>query len=222
SYALVHSNYPGQKYPFDDYCGAGVAFTICRQLMQDPMPELLELAMIGTIGDMVKVSGEGHVIVKRGLAMLNQTERPGLRALIKNAGLTMGQINETDIGFDIAPRMNAVGRLANAQLVVELLLCDDEERAQKIADEVEQLNEKRKELTKEVNEASLRQIKANDWQAKKTLVIYDPTFHEGVLGLVANRVAEQVHKPVVVLTRNDAGIVKGSGRSVPGFNLFNA
>ncbi len=96
-YALVHCNYPGQKYPFDDYCGAGVAYTICRSLMQDTMPELLDLAMIGTIGDMVKVTGEGHIIVKRGLEMLNQTERPGLRALIKNAGLNLGDINEGDV-----------------------------------------------------------------------------------------------------------------------------
>ena len=87
--------------------------------------------MIGTIGDMVNVSGEGHIIVKRGLDVLNQPERPGLRALIKNAGLTLGTINETDVGFNIAPRLNAVGRLANASLAVELLLSDDEEQAEK-------------------------------------------------------------------------------------------
>lgn len=128
SYAVVHCNYPGQKYPFDDYCGAGVAYTICRELMQDTMPELLDLAMIGTLGDMVKVTGEGHIIVKRGLEILNQTTRPGLQALIKNAGLTLGSINETDVGFNICPRLNAVGRLANANLAVELLLSDDEDR----------------------------------------------------------------------------------------------
>ena len=110
------------------------------------MPELLDLAMIGTIGDMVKVTGEGHIIVKRGLEMLNQTDRPGLRALIKNAGLTLGSINETDVGFNIAPRLNAVGRLDNANLAVELLLSDDDLEAQKIADKIEELNNKRKEL----------------------------------------------------------------------------
>lgn len=221
-YALVHCNYPGQKYPFDDYCGAGVAYTICRNLMQDTMPELLDLAMIGTIGDMVKVTSEGHIIVKRGLEILNQTDRPGLRALIKNSGLTLGSINEMDVGFSIAPRLNAVGRLANANLAVELLLSDDDIEAQKIADQIEELNNKRRELTEEVFENCMQQVKENSWQRRNTLVIYNPDFHEGVLGLVANRVAEKMHKPTIVLTKNDAGEIKGSGRSFKGFNLFDA
>ena len=218
--SLHHSNH--QKYPFDDYCGAGIAYTICRSLMQDPMPELLDLAMIGTIGDMVKVSGEGHIIVKRGLEVLNQTDRPGLRALIKNASLTMGSINETDIGFNIAPRLNAVGRLADANLAVELLLSDDDVEAQKLADQVEKLNEKRKKLTTKVYNACLKQVKKNSWQRKNTLVLYDPSFHEGVLGLVANKIVEKLHKPTVILTKNSVGEIKGSGRSIPGFNLFDA
>ena len=222
AYAIVHCNYPGQKYPFDDYCGAGVAYTICRGLMQDTMPELLDLAMIGTIGDMVKVTGEGHVIVKRGLEVLNQTERPGLRALIKNAGLTLGSINEIDIGFNIAPRLNAVGRLANANLAVELLLSDDDVEAQKIADQIEELNNQRKELTTEVYDKCMALIRENSWQKQNTLVLYDPDFHEGVLGLVANKIVEKTHKPTIVLTKNQAGEIKGSGRSITGFNLFDA
>ena len=222
AYAIVHCNYPGQKYPFDDYCGAGVAYTICRGLMQDTMPKLLDLAMIGTIGDMVKVTGEGHIIVKRGLEVLNQTERPGLRALIKNAGLSMGSINETDVGFNIAPRLNAVGRLANANLAVELLLSDDDVAAQKIADQIEKLNDQRKELTTQVYDHCLQLIRENSWQKQNTLVLYDPDFHEGVLGLVANKIVEKTHKPTLVLTKNDQGEIKGSGRSITGFNLFDA
>ena len=222
AFSTVHCNYPGQKYPFDDYCGAGVAYTICRALMQDTMPELLDLAMIGTIGDMVKVTGEGHIIVKRGLEILNQTERPGLRALIKQAGLTMGKITATDVGFNIAPRLNAVGRLANASLAVELLLSDDEEQAEKIATKIEELNNERKELTTKVYEDCLAQVENNGWQHRNTLVIYNPDFHEGVLGLVANKVVEKLHKPTLVLTKDEAGELKGSGRSSEGFNLFNA
>ena len=222
AFSTVHCNYPGQKYPFDDYCGAGVAYTICRALMQDTMPELLDLAMIGTIGDMVKVTGEGHIIVKRGLDILNQTERPGLRALIKQAGLTMGEITATDVGFNIAPRLNAVGRLANASLAVELLLSDDEEQAEKIATRIEELNNERKELTSKVYDDCLAQVEKNGWQHRNTLVIYNPDFHEGVLGLVANKVVEKLHKPTLVLTKDEAGELKGSGRSSEGFNLFNA
>lgn len=221
-YALIHCNFPGQKYPFDDYCGAGLAYTICRALMQDPMPELLDLAMIGTVGDMVKVTGEGHIIVKRGLAMLNQTGRPGLRALIKNAGLTLGQIDETDVGFNIAPRLNAVGRLSNANLAVELLLSDDDVTAKQIADKIEDLNNQRKKLTAQVYAQCLKQIKENSWQKANTLVLYDPSFHEGVLGLVANKVVEKTRKPTIVLTKNKEGEIKGSGRSISGFNLFDA
>ena len=190
--------------------------------MQDTMPELLDLAMIGTIGDMVKVTGEGHIVVKRGLDILNQTERPGLRALIKQAGLTMGQITATDVGFNIAPRLNAVGRLANASLAVELLLSDDEEQAEKIATKIEELNNERKELTSKVYEDCLAQVEKNGWQHRNTLVIYNPDFHEGVLGLVANKVVEKLHKPTLVLTKDEAGELKGSGRSSEGFNLFNA
>lgn len=222
SFALLHCAYPGQKYPFDDYCGAGIAYTICRALMQDPMPEMLDLAMIGTIGDLVKVTGEGHIIIKRGLEILNRTDRPGLRALIKNAGLTLGQIDEKDVGFSIAPRLNAIGRLANANMAVELLLTDDEQRAQILADQVEKLNNKRRELTQQVYEQCCRQIKTNSWQRANTLVLYDPHFHEGVLGLVANKIVEQTHQPTIVLTKNKAGEIKGSGRSIAGFNLFNA
>ena len=222
AFSTVHCNYPGQKYPFDDYCGAGVAYTICRALMQDTMPELLDLAMIGTIGDMVKVTGEGHIIVKRGLDILNQTERPGLRALIKQAGLTMGEITATDVGFNIAPRLNAVGRLADASLAVELLLSDDEEQAEKIAARIEELNNERKELTSKVYDDCLAQVEKNGWQHRNTLVIYNPDFHEGVLGLVANKVVEKLHKPTLVLTKDETGELKGSGRSSEGFNLFNA
>ncbi|WP_279096463.1 single-stranded-DNA-specific exonuclease RecJ [Lactobacillus taiwanensis] len=222
AFSTVHCNYPGQKYPFDDYCGAGVAYTICRALMRDTMPELLDLAMIGTIGDMVKVTGEGHIIVKRGLDILNQTERPGLRALIKQAGLTMGQINVTDVGFNIAPRLNAVGRLADASLAVELLLSDDEEQAEEIAAKIEELNNERKELTTEVYENCLAQVKDNGWQHRDTLVLYNPNFHEGVLGLVANKIVEKLHKPTLVLTKDEEGELKGSGRSSEGFNLFDA
>lgn len=222
AFSTVHCNYPGQKYPFDDYCGAGVAYTICRALMQDTMPELLDLAMIGTIGDMVKVTGEGHIIVKRGLDILNQTERPGLRALIKQAGLTMGEITATHVGFNIAPRLNAVGRLADASLAVELLLSDDEEQAEKIAARIEELNNERKELTSKVYDDCLAQVEKNGWQHRNTLVIYNSDFHEGVLGLVANKVVEKLHKPTLVLTKDEAGELKGSGRSSEGFNLFNA
>lgn len=190
--------------------------------MQDTMPELLDLAMIGTIGDMVKVTGEGHIIVKRGLDILNQTERPGLRALIKQAGLTMGEITATHVGFNIAPRLNAVGRLADASLAVELLLSDDEEQAEKIAARIEELNNERKELTSKVYDDCLAQVEKNGWQHRNTLVIYNSDFHEGVLGLVANKVVEKLHKPTLVLTKDEAGELKGSGRSSEGFNLFNA
>lgn len=222
AYAVVHCNYPGQAYPFDDYCGAGVAYTICRQLMQDPMTDLLDLAMIGTIGDMVKVSGEGHIIVKRGLEVLNQTSRVGLQALIKQAGLKAGTIDETDVGFNIAPRLNATGRLANASLAVELLLTDDELEADKLAKEIEDLNNERKDLTKKVFSSCLEQVKQNGLVKEPSLVIYDPSFHEGVLGLVANKIVEELHKPTIVLTKNDQGEIKGSGRSTPNINLFDS
>ncbi|GHW00716.1 single-stranded-DNA-specific exonuclease [Lactobacillus nasalidis] len=222
AYALVHCNYPGQAYPFDDYCGAGVAYTIARAVLEDTASEFLELAMIGTIGDMVKVSGEGHIIVKRGLELLNESSRPGLQALIRNAGLTPGMIDEEDVGFSIAPRLNACGRLADASLAVRLLLAESPGEAQELADQIEELNNRRKELTQETMQAAEAQIKARGYQKAPTLTLYDPDWHEGVMGLVANKVVEKNHKPTLMLTKNESGIVKGSGRSSQGFNLFNA
>jgi single-stranded-DNA-specific exonuclease len=220
--ALLHCNYPGQAYPFDDYCGAGVAYTLARALMQDPMPELLDLALIGTIGDMVKVTGEGRIIVKQGLHYLNQTDRPGLRALIKQAGLTMGQINETDVGFAIAPRLNAVGRLGDAKLAVDLLLTDDENQAAELAKQVEALNDQRKQLTQQVYQGALQQVHAQRWGTRHTLTLFDKNWHEGVLGLVANKICRELGKPTLLLTQGENGELKGSGRSLAGFNLFNA
>lgn len=220
--ALLHCNYPGQAYPFDDYCGAGVAYTLARALMHDPMPELLDLALIGTIGDMVKVSGEGHIIVKQGLHYLNQTERPGLRALIKKAGLTLGQIDETDVGFSLAPRLNAVGRLGDARLAVDLLLTDDEQQAGQLAEQVETLNNQRKQLTEEVYQSALKQVQNQQWGNRHTLTLFDKNWHEGVLGLVANKLCRELGKPTLLLTQGENGELKGSGRSLAGFNLFNA
>lgn len=222
AYALVHCNYPGQAYPFDDYCGAGVAYTIARAVLEDTASEFLELAMIGTIGDMVKVSGEGHVIVKRGLEMLNESSRPGLEALIRNAGLTPGMIDEEDVGFSIAPRLNACGRLADASLAVRLLLAESPGEAQELADQIEKLNNERKDLTQATMQAAEAQIKSRGYQKEATLTLYDPAWHEGVMGLVANKIVEKYHKPTLMLTKNEAGLVKGSGRSSQGFNLFNA
>lgn len=220
--ALLHCNFPGQAYPFDDYCGAGVAYTLARALMQDPMSDLLDLAMIGTIGDMVKVTGEGHIIVKQGLKQLNQTGRLGLRALIKQAGLTLGQIDETDVGFALAPRLNAVGRLGDARLAVNLLLTDSEAEADQLAAKVEALNKRRQALTKKVYQSALKQVQVQGWGQRHTLTLADPNWHEGVLGLVANKLCRRLGKPTLLLTRGENGDLKGSGRSLAGFNLFNA
>lgn len=221
-YALVHCNYPGQKYPFDDYCGAGVAYTLARQLMQDPMPELLDLAVLGTVGDMVKVTGEGHIILRRGLEVLNSTTRLGLRALIAKAGLQFGQVDEKDLGFAVVPRLNATGRLADAKIAVRLLLTDSEEEAASLAEQIDKLNQQRQTLTKEIYEQALAQVKRHGWQSQSTLTLYGEDWHEGVLGLVANKVARKLNKPTLILTKGTDGVAKGSGRSLPGFNLFDA
>lgn len=221
-YALVHCNYPGQAYPFDDYCGAGVAYTLARQLMQDPMTDLLDLAVLGTVGDMVQVTGEGHIILRRGLEVLNETPRPGLRALFAKCGLKAGQIDEKDLGFAVVPRLNATGRLGDAKLAVRLLLTDSEEEAAALAGQIDDLNKKRQTLTKEIFEAAIAQVKKKGWQNRSTLTLYDPGWHEGVLGLVANKVARKLNKPTLILTKGQDGLLKGSGRSLPGFNLFNA
>ncbi|VDG30628.1 single-stranded-DNA-specific exonuclease RecJ [Lactobacillus pentosus] [Lactiplantibacillus mudanjiangensis] len=222
AYAIVHPRHPEGHYPFGELSGAGVAFKVATALLEEVPEELLDLAAIGTVADLVSLTGENRTLVTLGLKVLQQTTRPGLSALIKAAGLDNDQLDATSIGFGIAPRLNALGRLQSAQSGVELLTTLDDERATSLATTINQLNDKRQGLVRDIADSALAQAQLPENQARQTLVITGKDWHEGVLGIVASRLVEATGKPTLVLNEDADGRLKGSGRSIDAYNLFAA
>ena len=222
AYAIVHPRYPGSNYPFADLSGVGVAFKVAWALLDEFPEELLDLVAIGEIADVVSVSDENRPLIMMGIQELRQGMRPGLHALVKEAGISEQSLTDQDIGFVIAPRLNALGRIADANEGVELLTTLDEDRAIKLAKAVEQANSKRQELVNEIMGEAQQQVDRLP-QDQSVLLVVGHDWHQGVLGIVASRLMDQTGKPTIVASTNDdQKIAKGSGRSVDGFNLFAA
>lgn len=222
AYAIVHPRYPGSNYPFADLSGVGVAFKVAWALLDEFPEELLDLVAIGEIADVVSVSDENRPLIMMGIQELRQGMRPGLHALVKEAGISEQSLTDQDIGFVIAPRLNALGRIADANEGVELLTTLDEDRATKLAKAVEQANSKRQELVNEIMGEAQQQVDRLP-QDQPVLLVVGHDWHQGVLGIIASRLMDQTGKPTIVASTNDdQKIAKGSGRSVDGFNLFAA
>ncbi len=221
--AIVHPRYPGSEYPFNDLSGVGVAFKVASALLDEVPEEFLDLVAIGTIGDLVSLTDENRFLVTNGLKLLSEGQRVGLNALLKVSGLENQKINEQDIGFTIAPRLNAVGRIGNAGEAVELLTTFDEEKADLIAKHIDSVNDQRKQLVEDIYAEAIFQAQNTDNSNRKTLVITGTDWHQGVLGIVASRLVEATGKPTIVLSGNHSDSdLKGSGRSVAALNLFEA
>jgi single-stranded-DNA-specific exonuclease len=230
--AVLNPNRPDCRYPEKNLCGAGVAFKLAQALLatlgwpaekQRRMAEsLLKLVAIATVADVVPLTGENRVIVKRGLEGLREVRNPGLRALLEVAGLGNGSGAPTarQVAFQIAPRLNAAGRMDKAQDAIELFLTSDPARARELAARLDQRNLDRRQV-----EAEIREIcdgTAVD-ESAAGLVYYNENWHRGVIGIVAGRLVERLHRPVFVLGRNEEdGLAQGSGRSIPAFHLLNA
>lgn len=217
--AIVHPRHPDGEYPFGGLSGAGVAFKVASALLEEPADEVLDLAALGTVADVMSLTDENRIIVKQGLENLKLDPRPGLSALLAAAGTQLSDIDSSTIGFTIAPRLNSLGRLEDATTGVQLLLMDDDESAKSLAEHVNELNQKRQQLVNDITVAA--QAQAQELSADPVLVVAGEGWHEGVLGIVASKLVEQTDKPAIVLTINDDEM-KGSGRSVAAFDLFNA
>jgi single-stranded-DNA-specific exonuclease len=237
--AIVHPGLADQPYPFAGLCGAAVALKLAWALCQraseakrvsEPMRNFLMravgLAAVGTVADVVPLVDENRVLVRHGLACLRHWPILGLQALEKVTGLDKKpQLEGDDIGFMIGPRLNAAGRLGQAQLGVELLTTDSPERAMQLAEFVHQLNDKRQSLERSVMLAAGKQVESlSDLQTLPALVIAGEGWHPGVIGIVAGRLAEKYHRPVILVALDPLGVKPGvgSGRSVRGFNLHEA
>jgi single-stranded-DNA-specific exonuclease len=236
---LVHPQLPGSNYPFAGLCGAGVAFklawALCQRASQakrvsPAMREFLlaavGLAAIGTVADVVPLVDENRILVRHGLVSLRERPVPGLAALMRVTGLDQKpELGSEDIAFVLGPRLNASGRLGQAQLGVELITTDSAERAASLAEYLHQLNQSRDSLERSVYQAAHKQAREQfDPEKDPALVLDGVGWHEGVIGIVAGRLAEKYHRPVIVIAWDKAGVKPGTGscRSAGGLNLHAA
>ncbi|GAP02724.1 single-stranded DNA-specific exonuclease [Fructobacillus pseudoficulneus] len=228
AYAIIHPLHPEGNYPFAGLSGAGVAFKVAQAILADGQPaeslvdlptEFLDLVAMGAVADVMPLTDENRAFVTWGLKEIETKPRPGLEALLKSAKHSSGQpvLAET-IGFKIAPRLNAIGRLADGQLGLDLLLTKDPEAAKAMAKQVEKLNDERRDLVESVLAEAKVQALDSTLADSNVLLVAGENWHQGILGIVAARLVDLVHKPVVVLSLVD-GIYKGSGRSYAGFDL---
>ncbi|MCI0184473.1 single-stranded-DNA-specific exonuclease RecJ [Sulfoacidibacillus ferrooxidans] len=215
AYALVHPALG--DYPFPELCGAGVAFKLAQALLGVFPEELLEVVALATIADQVPLIGENRIFVKEGLRQINRSPSVGIHALADVANSKQG-VTSTRVAFQLAPRINAIGRLAHAKRAVELLLADDPQEAQRLALEAHALNQKRQAIQEHIYQSALAQIEEHAW-TDQTLVVAGESWHEGVIGIVAGKLTQNLYKPTLCLSIKD-GVAKGSGRSVPGVDLY--
>ena len=220
AYAILHPELD-ENYPFHHLSGAGVALKVAEALLQEVIPEdFYAIAMLGTIGDVVPLIDENRSIVKRGLAALRETEIEGLNAMMELAGTEKSEVTEVNVGFELCPRLNAPGRMDEAALSVECLIAESEEEAKLIADQIESFNSERQKVTQKVLEEAIKLVDAKTLAKKKVVILYSPNWHEGILGIVAGRLAKQWQKAVFVVTDDHEGFIKGSARAVEGYHLF--
>lgn len=221
--AIVHPRFPGTKYPFPDLSGVGVAFKVAWALTGEFPEELLDLVAIGEIADLVSVSDENRALISFGIQELRSGARPGIHALVSLTNVSEQSMTGTDIAFTIAPRLNALGRVSNARKGVELLTTFDEDEAQELAQQVDQANDTRRQLVDQIVKEAQPLVQKINRADSPTLIILGHNWHQGVLGIIASRIVEQTGKPTIVASVDDGNsVAKGSGRSVDGFDLFQA
>lgn len=227
AYAMVNPWRPDCTYGERYLCGVGIAFKLAQALYRaynrsvEDEKDLLDLVAIGTIADVAPLLGENHIYVRLGLEHLRKTKKPGLQALIRNANLRPGKIHERDIAFGISPSINAAGRMKEASIAFALLITDDVNEANQIAEELKQLNIQRQQETETLMHSVREEAKNHPNDA--VIMVAGDNWHEGIIGLVAGKLVEELNKPVLVLSNEpEKGTSRGSGRSQKGFNLIEA
>ncbi|WKW07676.1 single-stranded-DNA-specific exonuclease RecJ [Bacillus velezensis] len=221
-FAIIHPKQPGCGYPFKELAGVGVAFKLAQALTGSLPEAMLDLAAIGTVADLVPLHDENRLIASLGIERLRTTNRPGLKALIKLSGGDIGQADEETIGFQVAPRLNAVGRIEQADPAVHLLMTEDQFEAEELASDIDRLNKERQKMVKTMTEEAVEMVQQQGGNPS-AIVVAKAGWNPGVVGIVASKLAERFYRPAVVLgIDEEQGIAKGSARSIRGFNLFTS
>ncbi len=233
--ALLNPNQPGCAFASKHLAGVGVMFYLLMSLRarlraagdfstkpEPNLAELLDLVALGTVADLVRLDRNNRILVTAGLARIRAGRaRPGLRALLSVAGRTEAELTATDLGFVLGPRINAAGRLDDIRIGIRCLLSEDPDEALELARELDRINRLRREMQTQMNESALDQLVVNDAHDEAHgLSLFDPDWHEGVVGLVASRLREHANRPACAFARaQEASVLKGSARSVPGLHL---
>ena len=223
--AVMDPKQPDCFYPFKGLCGAAVAYKLMEALWESmgkdsaDLDDLIENVAIATIGDVMDLEDENRIFVKEGLQMLRRTKNPGLKALIECTGIDKNSLNSYHIGFVLGPCINASGRLDTAKRALELLRAGTQKEADILAGDLKSLNDSRKDMTEEAVKQAEEQVETTTISKDKVLVVYLPDCHESLAGIVAGRIRENYYKPVFVLTDAEEG-VKGSGRSIDGYHMY--
>ncbi|WP_336885160.1 single-stranded-DNA-specific exonuclease RecJ [Caldalkalibacillus salinus] len=222
--AVINPKKPGCQYPYPYLAGAGVTLKLAHALLGDMPRDLLDIATVGTVADLVPLTGENRLIVHHGLKMLNRTQHVGLQALIKVAGIDDEPLNEEHVGFTLGPRINASGRIATADQAVDLLISSTPEEAELLAAEIDQLNAQRQKLVEQMTKEAIAWVEDRYTTSKpKVLVVAEEDWNVGVIGIVASKLVERYYVPTIVLSIDrEKGLAKGSARSIHGFDMYQA
>lgn len=240
--AIVNPNQPDCEFPHKSTAGVGVIFYVMsalrRYLQQQGwfdkagiaapnMAQFLDLVALGTVADLVPLEHNNRILVAQGVARIRRgLARPGIIALVQQAGRQLERLQATDMGFVLAPRLNAAGRLDDMSVGIECLLTNDAERAQQLAQQLDQLNQQRRTIEGDMQEQAATIVsqlqEAEDAELPPCVCLFQPEWHEGVVGIVASRIKERWHRPSLVFAQGEGGLLKGSARSIPGFHMRDA
>ena len=224
AFAVINPLRDGCPYPFKYLAGVGVAFKLAQALYGglDGLLQYLDLVSVGTVADVVPITGENRVIVQHGLSMLANTHSPGLKALMEVSGLKGKAITSTHVGFIMAPRINATGRIGSPDTAIKLLLSGEYERAVQFANILDEENRVRQRLEEKTLKEALSKIEQEvNFKEDRIIILNDADWHPGVTGIVASRIVDRFYRPTILIVIKD-GIGKGSGRSIRNFPLFDA
>ncbi len=233
---IVNPNQPGCGFASKHLAGVGVIFYVMLALRAElrargafagrtepNLGRLLDLVALGTVADVVRLDDNNRLLVRQGLARMRAGRAcAGIDALFRVAGRDPRRASPWDLGFALGPRLNAAGRLTDMSLGIELLTTDDPDRALELAQQLDALNRERREIEADMHDAALAALEGIEASDAHALVLFDPGWHQGVIGILASRLKEKFHRPVIAFAPGGAGEIKGSGRSIPGFHLRDA
>ncbi|GIP24893.1 single-stranded-DNA-specific exonuclease RecJ [Paenibacillus sp. J23TS9] len=225
AYALINPKQPGCPYPFKGLAGVGVAYKLAQAVLKNPPVEWTEIVAIGTIADLMPLTGENRILVSRGLECMRHTSFQGIHALMEVSGISMGSVTSTNVAFGMAPRINASGRLDHAGSAVALLTTEDKDEAQRLSHALDELNKERQQVVEVIVQEAMLQLqgKMSGGTVPDVIVLAGEGWNVGVVGIVASKILERYYRPVIILGIDpETGMCKGSARSIPGLDIFEA